>query len=375
METRFAPVDAILSGAAGRVAPAIQLTIHHKGEKVFSQAYGWLDPGTRVEPVNQETLFDLASLTKLFTTTVFMILVEAGQVRLDQPVGEVLPGFNGLRPIRPYEDPLDWSKTVDETNGARGMVDSSKVTFRNLLAHNSGLPAWRPFEEMADAAAARQMALETFFAYPTGARVIYSDVGLILLGMAVEKLTGQRLDEAVRTRVTGPLGLDSARFLPPQNPAPRNVAPTELCRWRKRRIVGEVHDENAWRLGGIAGHAGLFANADDLARFGQMYLDGGRPLLAPETVAEMRRLQSQEGNTRRGVGFQLWSPDLEASSHPFSPETFGHTGFTGTCLWMDPRRELVVALLTNEVYNGRADRGIGPLRIAAHEAIVKVIDG
>ncbi len=373
MDNAFISVDTILREAVERVAPAIQLTVHWKGERIFSQAYGWLDPDTKAQPADRETLFDLASITKLFTTTAFMTLVEEGKVGLDQPVCTVLPAFGGLRPILPYEDPLDWSATVDVSGGLKGTVNAGEVTFRNLLAHNAGLPAWRPFEETANPEAARQMALETFFAYPTGERVVYSDVGLILLGMAVEALSGQRLNEVIQARVTAPLRLEDTRFFPPE-PHPGNVAPTEFCRWRRRRIIGEVHDENAWRLGGAAGHAGLFSNADELARFGQVYLNGGKPLLKAETVAEMVTLQSQEGATRRGVGFHLWSPDPEASSHAFSPETFGHTGFTGTCLWMDPRRQLVAALLTNEVYNGRVDRKIGPLRVAVNQAIVNTID-
>ncbi len=373
MENAFSPVDGILGEAVERVAPAIQLTIHWKGERIFSKAYGCLAPDTRAQPVDRQTLFDLASITKLFTTTTFMTLVEEGKTALDQPVSEALPAFRGLRPIRPYEDPLNWSGLVDVSGGANGMVDAGKIAFRSLLAHNSGLPAWRPFEETANPSEARQMALETFFAYPTGSQVVYSDVGLILLGMAVEALSGQRLEEAIQARVIVPLGLAATRFFPPE-PHPGNVAPTEFCRWRHRRIVGEVHDENAWRLGGVAGHAGLFSNADELAHFGQMYLDGGKPLLKSETVTEMTTLQAQEGATRRGVGFHLWSPDPDASSHPFSPQTFGHTGFTGTCLWMDPQRQLVVALLTNEVYNGRTDRGIGPLRVAVNQAIVTIID-
>lgn len=373
----FAHADQILTGARA-AAPAAQLTIRRKGEVVFSNAYGWIDPENRACPVTRETLFDLASITKLFTTTAFMRLVEAGRAALDQPVCEILPAFSGMRPIRPYEDPLNWSETVDETGGARGTVDANAVTFRHLLTHTSGLPAWRPLHSAANPQAARQIALETFFACPTGARVIYSDIGLILLGMAVETLTGQTLAEAVRRQVTGPLGISRARFLPAPKPdlGQENLAaaPTEFCALRGKRIAGEVHDENAWRMGGTAGHAGLFACADDLAVLGQMFLDQGRPLLRPKSVAEMRSEQARDGATRRGIGFHLWSPDPEASSNPFSPETFGHTGFTGTCLWIDPVRELVAALLTNEVYNGRQNRKIGALRIAVNRAIVDAVD-
>jgi CubicO group peptidase (beta-lactamase class C family) len=154
--------------------------------------------------------------------------------------------------------------------------------------------------------------------------------------------------------------------------SPQNIAPTEFCKWRGRRIVGEVHDEGAWRLGGVAGHAGLFAHARDVATFGQSFLDA--LLLRRETIAEMTRVQAEFDGTRRGLGFALWSPDPEASSNPFSPTTFGHTGFTGTCLWIDPSRALVVVLLTNDVYNGREGRGIADLRVQIHRAIVETVD-
>lgn len=370
---RFARVDKILAQEIPGTAPAGQVAVRWQGRLVYSRACGFLDPDTRRQPVTADTLFDLASVTKLFTTTAFMTLVEDGRTSLDEPVSNVLPEFQGVRAIQPYEDPLDWSGHVDETGGTRGGVNAGTITFRQILRHTAGLPAWRPLYAAADAASARAMALATFFACPPGTRVLYSDVGLILLGMAVERLDGQPLAAAVTSRVCAPLGLSRTRFLPVPNPAPGVAAPTELCAWRGRRIQGEVHDENAWRLGGAAGHAGLFSTAEELARFGQAFLDGGRPLLGPASVTEMTREQAAEGDTRRGIGFALWSPDPEASSHPFSPAAFGHTGFTGNCLWIDPARDLVAALLTNEVYNGRQNRRIAPLRVAINTAIVEAI--
>ena len=365
----FSPTDSILSQAIGSVTPAAQLVIRHKGTEIHAVALGFLDPETRSRPVTDQTLFDLASVTKLYTTTAFMTLVEQGRVTLDTPVRTILPEFDGLRPIQPYENPLDWGKTVSVTTQS-GQVDAGQITFRNLLIHNSGLPAWRPFKDQPDRASALKLALETFFSYPTGERVVYSDVGLILLGLAVERLAGSPLDEVISQRVIRPLGLESTRFLPTSDPhKPENVAPTEFCQWRERRIVGEVHDENAWRLGGVSGHAGMFSTAREVAAFGQSFLD--KAILNHETMREMTRLQAEFGAVRRGIGFVLWSPDPEASSHPFSPATFGHTGFTGTCLWIDPERELVVALLTNDVYGGREGRGIGDLRVQIHQSIVE----
>lgn len=365
-------IHALLSRAVETVTPAAQLVVRRRGATLLEAAYGWLDPDTRQQPTQLDTRFDMASVSKLFTVTTFMTLIEAGQVGLDQPVCTVLPDFDGQRPIQPYENPLKPGDLVAVNEEALS-ANAGAVTFRQLLTHTSGLPAWRPLWQQPDAESARRMALETFFSYPPGTQVLYTDIGLILLGLSIEQLTGQRLDAAVHERVIAPLGLKHTGYRPLpatgfQSPA-SNIAPTEFCAWRGRRIVGEVHDENAWRLGGIAGHAGIFSTAADIAAFGQCFLDGGAPVLHPETVAEMTRLQAETGAVRRGLGFALWSPDPEASSHPFSRRTFGHTGFTGTCLWIDPERELVVAFLTNDVYYGRASRGIGALRVELHHLI------
>lgn len=372
MKMDFAKTDSILSDAVGTVTPAAQLVIRHKGEVVHSVSMGFLDPETKSHPTRHDTLFDLASITKLYTTAAFMTLVEQSKVTLDTPVSAVLPEFSGLRPIQPYENPLDWDKTVTVSNQV-GQVDASHITFRNLLVHNSGLPAWRPFKDQPDAESVYRMALGTFFSYPTGEQIVYSDVGLILLGLAVTRLVDGPLDEAIYERVIGPLELKSTRFLRNSRPHPtKKVAPTEFCQWRKRRILGEVHDENAWRLGGVSGHAGMFSNAGEVAAFGQSFLDAS--LLQLETIVEMTRLQAEFNAIRRGIGFALWSPDPEASSNPFSLRTYGHTGFTGTCLWIDPERDLVVALLTNDVYGGREGRGIADLRVRVHHAIVESVD-
>jgi serine-type D-Ala-D-Ala carboxypeptidase len=315
----------------------------------------------------------------VFTAAAFMRLVEQGKVSLDQPVRGVLPEFDGVRPIRPYEDPLAPGGMVSvEAAGDATTVDAGRVTFRHLLAHNSGLPAWRPLFRQGSRDAALRMAVETFFSYPIAARSVYSDIGLILTGLSIERLTGQRLDHAVGQLVLAPLGLSHTRYfpLPPleRGDITSDVAPTEVCAWRGRRIVAEVHDENAASLAGLAGHAGLFSTASDVASLGQAYLDRSSPLLAPETVAEMTRLQAEDGLIRRGLSFALWSPDPEASGNPFGTGAFGHTGFTGTSLWIDPKRQLVVALLTNRIYYGRDAEGFQETRIALHRAIVEATD-
>lgn len=371
----FSAVDTVIRTALERVFPAAQVVVFQSGQVRFAAAYGWLDPETRLRPVTANTLFDLASVTKLFTVTAFMSLVEAGRVGLDQPVQTVLPEFSGARPIRPYEDPLVPGQWVNvDAEAIADTVDAGAVTFRHLLTHTSGLPAWRPLYREPSPDVARRMALGTFFSYPIGSRTVYSDIGLILLGLSIERLTGLPLDRAIAHLVCEPLGLRHTRFLPVGGAAEMQVAPTEECRWRGRRIVGEVHDENAAGLGGVAGHAGLFSTASDVARLGRMYLERGRPILQPATVAEMTRLQAQDGDVRRGLGFALWSPDPEASGNPFGPGAFGHTGFTGTSLWIDPKRELVVAVMTNRVYYGRDAAGILAFRVHLHRAVVEAME-
>ena len=157
----FSRADSILSQAMGTTTPAAQLVIHHQGALVHQVALGFLDPETKTRPTNHDTLFDLASLTKLFTTTAFMTLVEEGKVSVDDPVRSALPEFSGMRPIQPYENPMDWGKTVSVTEQT-GTVDADKVTFRNLLAHDSGLPAWRAFKDQPDATPPSRHALSSW---------------------------------------------------------------------------------------------------------------------------------------------------------------------------------------------------------------------
>jgi CubicO group peptidase (beta-lactamase class C family) len=422
MQHDFSGAEGVVREALGRVFPAAQVEVRQGGAVVWSAAFGWLDPETRTQPTTAETLFDLASVTKLFVVTAFMTLAEEGRVGLDQSVAAVLPEFTGARPIQAYDDPLKPGALVAVEwpageSPAPTCVDAGRVAFRHLLTHRAGLPAWRPLYKAGSPEAARQLALATYFSYPTAARIIYSDLGLILLGMAIERLTGVPLDAAVAQRVTGPLGLAATRYMQigksanqqaansalrtPHSAFPA-IAPTEFCAWRNRRIIGAVHDENAAGLGGVAGHAGLFSTANELATFGETFLanqrinesanrriskSANRPVaigaspvlpsaffpLHSDTIAEMTRIQAQEGATRRGIGFALWSPDPEASSNPFSERAFGHTGFTGTSLWMDPERDLTVAVCTNRVYYGRDARGILSFRVALHRAIVEAI--
>ncbi len=367
----FSKLDSLINEHLNRTFPAAQLEIRFRGETVYANAFGYLDPAAPNHPITQSTKFDFASVSKLFTVAAFMTMVEEQLVALDQPVSEILPEFAGEREIVPYPDPLTPGASVQVVPATDARADASRVTFRNLLAHNAGLPAWLPLWKIPQREKRRDAALQCSFAYPIGTRVVYSDIGLILLGLAMEKLAAQSLDQIVRARVTAPLNLDSIGYgpLPPDD-----AAPTEFYAHQNRRRCGEVHDENAWSLGGVAGHAGLFGNAHDLASFGEALRT--HRLLKRETLAEMTRLQAQDGVVRRGIGFALWSPDPGAASHPLSEQAFGHLGFTGTSLWIDPMRDLVIACLTNRVYYGRNNANeIGAFRVALHRTICEVVDG
>ncbi len=382
----FSALDALMASALDRVFPAAQVQVRIGGAVAYDASFGFLDPEARTRPTEPTTRFDLASVSKLFTVVAFMTLVEEGRVGLDQPVAEVLPEFGGRRPIAPYPDPLRPGHFIEVAPHSAGEVDAGTITFRQLLSHSAGLPAWLPLWKMAAEWEAqftpddvqrrlRETIFAAPFAYPPGATVVYSDIGLLLVGFAVERLTGATLREAVRERVTAPLGLATVTY----GPIPcAMAAPTEFYAHHGRRMCGEVHDENAFAFGGVAGHAGLFGIAQDIAAFGEALRGawaGARETpLRRETLAEMTRLQAQQGDTRRGLGFALRSPNPNAMSYALSESAFGHLGFTGTALWIDPARALVFACLTNHVYYGRAcEDTLTPFRAALAQTIVRCV--
>ena len=383
-------IDAIMKEGLASVFPAAVLLIHQRGMTLFQRSYGWLDPVQKRWPTQEDTLFDLASLTKLFTTTAFLTLVSAGRVSLDTPVAEVVPEFRSVHPIQPGIDPHAKTLLPPDPNYQGKRVDAGRVRFRHLLTHTSGLAAWEDLcgREGKEAAIfphrlppeARQRRLDAFlraprFVYPPGERILYSDLGFILLGEAIERLTGQRLPEYLAQAVCEPLGLARTFFNPLARGTPRErMAPTEFCAWRGRRLWGEVHDENAACLGGVAGHAGLFATARDVAALGRCYLDDGGGILAPALAAEAVSEQVRDETQRRGLGWQLMSPQGSPVGGNFGPSSFGHTGFTGVSMWIDPHRELIVALLTNRVYHGRDGEAISRFRVRLHEAIASIVD-
>jgi len=309
-------------------------------------------PADEQLPMTRDTIFDLASVTKLFTTIVVMRQVEAGRVDLDEPVATYLPDF-----------------------AANGKED---ITVRHLLTHTGGLPAWLPLYSSYDTVEEREAAvLAAEPNTPPGDAYVYSDLGLITLGLLVEEVTGRPLDQVVASDVTGPLGMDQTMFNPPARLRNR-IAATEAQPYVDRPMVhGEVHDENAWSLGGVAGHAGLFSTARDLAVLARMLLNGGRygptRILAEGTVREMITNQNPDlpPGAARGLGFELdqrWYMDGLST-----PVTFGHTGFTGTSVVIDPLSDSFVVLLTNRVHPTRDWGSNNPARRAVARDLARAI--
>ncbi len=305
--------------------------------------YGVDDP----RPVDVGTLYDIASLTKVVgLTTACMLLVDSGQLDLDARIARYVPEFRG-----PLKD---------------------RVTVRHLLTHSAGLRADLP---LYDSTASRTTALAavdtTTLVAPPGTRYQYSDLSAILLMQAVERVTGEPFDRFLAERVFGPLGMPATRFLPPASARDR-IAPSEHDTvFRHRWLRGEVHDESAARLGGVSGNAGLFSNALDLSRFAALLLNGGAwdtlQLVRAETVAEFTTRQNIPPGSTRALGWDTPSDSgYSSAGEKLSRRSFGHTGFTGTSMWMDPDRDLFIVLLSNHVHPTRGKTAI--FRVRAHVA-------
>lgn len=310
---------------------------------------GRLDALDETRPTDR-TEWDLASLTKVIGTTSAMLqLVADGKVALDSQVVKYLP---------------EWT--------AEG---ASRITVRQLLTHSSGLQAGRLFYK--EASTADEAVAQLFATSPDtipGVRYKYSDIGFLLLGQLVMRVSGTRLDQYLHKNVFGPLGMKDTRYLPPKSWRKR-TAPTEQDPWRGRKIRGEVHDENAFRFGGVAGHAGLFSTARDLSRFARMYLNNGEldgvRVFDSATVKEFTSLQNAS-LSHRALGWE--KPNgTNSAGHLLSPSAFGHTGFTGTSIWMDPDKNLFIILLTNRVNPTRQNSKIGAVRQELADGVVQAL--
>ena len=368
---RLTRIDDVVNDAIRRGdLPGAVVLITHRGQPVFRKAFGDRALRPTREPMTVETIFDLASLTKVVATTAsVMALIEDGAIRLRDPVARFIRGF--------------------ERHG------KETVTIEHLLTHVSGLRPDFPLEEEfegTDAAITR--AIDERLQASVGARFIYSDINFLLLGEIVARVSGQPLDQFSQRRIFDPLGMRDTTFRPSAEIASR-IAPTEACRplaWPcggpgAEMLRGTVHDPTARRMGGVAGHAGLFGTADDLARYGAMLLGGGRlspdapAVLSPLSVARMTAPATPPHLAdRRGLGWDIDSRYSANRGDLFSPRSFGHTGFTGTSIWVDPGTTTVVVFLSNRVHpDGRGNvtalRGqVATLAAAAVGATVALAD-
>jgi len=305
-----------------------------------------------------ETVFDLASLTKpLATTLAVMQAVGEGRLGLQDPLGSILPGFE--------------------------RTERAAVTIRHLLCHNSGLPDYLPFylklikllPPNREAALRREL-LATRLVRPVGAATLYSDLGFMILRWAVETVLNRRLDKIVAESFYQPLGVPDLRFLDRYLPLPDRVyAATEMCPWRGVLLEGEVHDENAWVLGGVEGHAGLFGTAADVNRLLGKLLSTycGEASTGPLDRGLLLRFFARQDDADRALGFDIPSPSGSACGRLFSARTIGHLGFTGTSFWVDLDRAIVVILLTNRIHPTRDNTRIRAFRPVFHDTVMETV--
>lgn len=304
--------------------------------------------GARI-PMRLETMFDAASLTKpLITTTLALLAIADGAIALDQPVREI---------VRELED-----------------TDKEGITFRHLLTHSGGFEAWFPlYAAGSDGASYLKSITSRALVYPPGRRVIYSDLGFILLHLALQRVYGRELADVAQRRIFAPLAIEDAGMNPTAEDVP-GIAATEwgqgvergMCRdrgiafdrFREQLMWGDVNDGNSWGLGGYAGNAGLFATARAVFRIASTYVAGGFPLLPAELIDEAVRNQTAGKEENRGLGWQIRSEAASSISAPLSADAFGHTGFTGTSVWLDPALERIIVLMTNRIHPSAASVGM-----------------
>ncbi|MHB8755590.1 MAG: serine hydrolase domain-containing protein, partial [Candidatus Acidiferrales bacterium] len=350
--------DLLDRAVAEHAFPGGVLAVGQNGQLLI-HAFGRLTYGAKSAAVRDATIYDVASLTKpIVTTSAIMMLVAEGQVDLDAPVSRYLP---------------DWlaGPTAGQQRDWR-----TKVTVRELLLHTSGLPNHREFYK--DAKGSDKI-LKRVYAEPLvgapGTKVEYSDLGFMLLGEIVERLTGETLDQFTRQRIFTPLGMDHSYFNPPRS-LRAQIAPTENeSTFRKRQLHGEVDDANVFAMGGIAGHAGLFSTAQDISVFAQMMLNGGmyaQRRIFSRAIVEQFTARVPVGDSARTLGWDV-PTENSSSGRYLSQRAYGHNGFTGTSIWVDPDKNLFIVLLTNRVYPSAANDKIRQVRPALHDAIVEAL--
>ncbi len=353
----------LLEGVQQQVFPGAVLFVRHHGRVCIHQAVGHLSRLPEFPPVQLQTIYDLASLTKpLATASAILLLVQDGRLELAQPLETV----------------------IEETKGH----PIGKARLHDILCHQSGLPAWRPFYQSyppsmpAESAFRRErtkaflhLILNEALEMCSPPKSVYSDLGYMLLGFVVEGMTGQSLAQFCESRIFDPSHARPLGFLENVNKVKmdkqiKQIAPTEEDPWRGRLLQGEVHDENAGALGGIAGHAGLFGTAEAVGQVTQAWLDGyqGKPGLFESQL--VKQFVTAQPGTNWALGWD--TPSQPSSSGTgFSPKSFGHLGFTGTSIWIDPVRKLEVIFLSNRVYPTRDNQAIKAFRPKLHDVIVQ----
>ncbi len=352
-KSRFASAYRVLGEAIeARAFPGCAFGVLAGGETVLQDALGRFTYEARSPAVTAETRFDIASLTKVVgTTAAVMLLVQRGQIDLETPLGEILPAFLAGRA------PADLARFV---------------TLRHLLAHNSGLPGYvELFRHASTAEALMRACLALPLEAAPGTRAEYSDPGFILLGKALEALMHEPLDSWLTREVFDPLNMFATGFCP--TPAERGaIPPTEVDTWFRHRLIqGEVQDESAWVLGGVAGHSGLFSKVPDLLRFAKAIQLCRFPGPKPEGAELLNRFtQRQEPvGSERALGWDTPSPNASSAGKHFSSHSIGHLGFSGTSLWIDLDAGVAIVLLTNRTWPDRKNQLIREVRPTFHDAV------
>jgi CubicO group peptidase (beta-lactamase class C family) len=333
-----------------RAFPGVSVAITQHGKLVGLKALGRFTYEGSSSQVDPDTIFDLASLTKIVaTTTMAMILYERGLLDLETPVIGVLPEVRGEDPRR------------------------EQVTFRQFLAHSSGLLA---YEKLFLRTKSKDELLHEAFSVALKndpeTHAEYSDVGFILLGVALERIAGEPFDRFCQREIFGPLGMTQTTFNPPAAWKSRTVPTANDRTFRKRIIQGEVQDENASVIGGVAGHAGLFATAGDIAIFANAMLNGGAGIVRAQTLALFTKRQSSPPGTSRALGWDTPSGASQSGKY-FSQSSFGHLGYTGTSLWIDPERQISITLLTNRTWPDCLNWSIKEVRPKFHDAVMEAL--
>jgi CubicO group peptidase (beta-lactamase class C family) len=335
--------------------PSASVSVTHHGKLVGLKALGHFTYQPNSPEVTTASVFDLASVSKVVaTTTMAMILYERGLLDLETPVVAIVPEFGA-------------SEFTEKDPRRR------ELTVRMLLAHSSGLPA---YEKLFLRARTRDELLAAAFATPLvadpGTKSAYSDIGFIILGIALERIADEALDRFCQREVFGPVGMARTAFNPPS--AWHSLIPPTMDdrSFRNRIIQGEVQDQNASVLGGVAGHAGVFATAENLAIFANAMLMGGRPILRPETLAVFTQREKLPVGTSRALGWD--TPSFPSQSGKYFPaNSFGHLGYTGTSLWIDPVRQLSVTLLTNRTWPDCSNQAVKHVRPGFHDAVIEAL--